>query len=102
MGPDIEAIVYLYASCDRGFFYPRVRAGDWTAFRDRFTGEILSPSSEQLRDFADLTLANEVDVATTGNVSGTLPEWFVSLIHEFDPLARRKAAESCGQLISAA
>jgi len=102
VGPDVEGAVYFYASCDRGFFYPRIGAGEWTAFRDRFTGEMFTPSEQQLRAFADLTLANEADVATCGNASSSLPQWFASLAHEFEPLASREIADACRVLIAKA
>ncbi|WP_051800904.1 DUF6817 domain-containing protein [Streptomyces sp. NRRL F-525] len=57
-----EALVYLYASCDRGAVYPRVDGTTEFAFRDRFTGRELSPPADQLRAFFEITAANELDV----------------------------------------
>jgi hypothetical protein len=63
IGEDAEQLVYFYASCDRRFSYPQLgqRAG---LFRDRFTGTVLSPPLTTRRDFAELTAANELDIAT--------------------------------------
>ena len=63
IGEEAERLVYFYASCDRHFSYPRLPepAG---AFRDRFTGTVLSPPRATRRDFAELTAANELDIAT--------------------------------------
>ncbi|WP_329115731.1 DUF6817 domain-containing protein [Streptomyces sp. NBC_01353] len=61
IGTEAEEIVYLYASCDREFSYPGIGREDGL-FRDRFTGETLTPTAMQRRDFAELTAANELDV----------------------------------------
>ncbi len=43
MGDESEALVYFYAACDRGFFYPQLEDGasrlEDLRCRDRFTGE---------------------------------------------------------------
>lgn len=62
IGEDAEQLVYFYASCDRRFSYPHLaqRAG---LFRDRFTGAVFCPQFAMRRDFAELTAANELDIA---------------------------------------
>jgi hypothetical protein len=62
IGEEAERLVYLYASCDRRFSYPHLadRAGP---FKDRFTGTVLRPPQSLRRDFAELTAANELDLA---------------------------------------
>ncbi|WP_106401181.1 DUF6817 domain-containing protein [Actinocorallia populi] len=60
-GPETEALVYLYGSCDRSFTYSRLST-DGT-FRDRFTGLETHPPRPLLRDFAELSVANELDIA---------------------------------------
>ncbi len=102
VGADVEATVYLYASCDRCFLYPRIGAGERDAFRDRFTGQVLSPSMAQLRAFADLTLANEADVARRDGAANLSPQWFISLVRQFEPLASREVADACARLTSIA
>lgn len=62
IGEEAERLVYFYASCDRHFSYPHL-AEPAGAFRDRFTGTVLSPPQALRRDFADLTAANELDIA---------------------------------------
>lgn len=62
IGAEAEALVYLYGSCDRGHSYPRLAAGGEAAFRDRFTGALFEPPRERLRDFAEITVANELDI----------------------------------------
>ena len=62
-GGEAERLVYLYASCDRRFSYPHL-ATPAGPFRDRFTGTVLRPPLPLRRDFAELTAANELDIAT--------------------------------------
>ncbi|MDT9701794.1 DUF6817 domain-containing protein [Streptomyces sp. P17] len=62
IGPDAEAIVYFYASCDRAASYPSF-ADSAPAFRDRFTGRTYAPDLHLRRDFAEVTVANELDLA---------------------------------------
>ncbi|MFD7031503.1 DUF6817 domain-containing protein [Streptomyces sp. NPDC059917] len=65
IGAEAEALVYFYASCDRAASYPGLAAPDGApvTFRDRFTGEEFTPTPQQRRDFAELTVANELDLA---------------------------------------
>ncbi|MFF7755352.1 DUF6817 domain-containing protein [Streptomyces sp. NPDC007971] len=62
IGPEAEEIVYLYASCDRKATYPDLARPNAT-FHDRFTGRahVLAPRAR--RDFAELSAANELDLA---------------------------------------
>jgi hypothetical protein len=62
-GEEAERLVYLYASCDRRFSYPHL-AESAGPFKDRFTGTVLRPPLPLRRDFAELTAANELDIAT--------------------------------------
>ncbi|GIH97725.1 DUF6817 domain-containing protein [Planobispora siamensis] len=56
IGPRAEALVYLYASCDRRATYPALR------FADRFTSRPVDPCDAELRAFVLITAANEIDV----------------------------------------
>ncbi|MEY9903859.1 hypothetical protein ABIA35_000065 [Catenulispora sp. MAP12-49] len=62
IGERTEALVYLYASCDRAATYPRLRGGERPVFRDRFTQADLQPAEADLRAFLEITAANELDV----------------------------------------
>ena len=62
IGPDAEALVYDYASCDRKATYAGLADYD-APFHDRFTGGTFLPSLSRRRDFAELTAANELDLA---------------------------------------
>ncbi|MFF7274776.1 DUF6817 domain-containing protein [Streptomyces griseorubiginosus] len=60
IGPEAEAVVHFYASCDRGATYPHLLE---PLFRDRFTGRTCAPDPLLCRDFAEITAANELDLA---------------------------------------
>jgi hypothetical protein len=67
IGPEAEAFVYFYASCDRDAFYPQLTSpvtgrGD-LRFLDRFDASQREPSAEYVTLFVDLTFANEVELA---------------------------------------
>ena len=62
IGDRAEALVYLYASCDRGAVYPQLGGARPVVFRDRFTGAEHVPSETDLRAFTEITAANELDV----------------------------------------
>jgi hypothetical protein len=60
-GADVERVVYRYAACDRAKTWRELsRTGEvW----DRFTGATERLAPEDLREFADLSIVNELDVA---------------------------------------
>ena len=62
IGERPEALVHLYASCDRAATYPRLRAGARPVFRDRFARVDFQPVAEDLGAFLEITAANELDV----------------------------------------
>nr|WP_030500999.1 hypothetical protein [Micromonospora purpureochromogenes] len=62
VGERAEALVYLYASCDRAATYPRLGGDRRPVFRDRFTGTDHDPATDNLRAFLEITAANELDV----------------------------------------
>jgi hypothetical protein len=62
IGDQAEALVYLYASCDRATVYPRIDGTTAVAFRNRFTGQEHYPPTDDLRAFLEITAANELDV----------------------------------------
>ncbi|MET7510438.1 DUF6817 domain-containing protein [Streptomyces albidoflavus] len=62
IGAEAEALVYLYAACDRPATYPRL-ADPEAPFHDRFTGTATLPARQARRDFTELSAANELDLA---------------------------------------
>lgn len=65
IGDEAEAIVYRYAACDRDRFHPRIGTSDETRFADRFDARDQAITTAELRDFCELTLANELDLAAS-------------------------------------
>jgi hypothetical protein len=55
IGTDAEAIVYFYAACDRGAFYPALGHDDAPVFRDRFTAAQYVPDEAAVRTFVELS-----------------------------------------------
>ena len=62
IGPDAEALVYLYGACDRSTSYPQFPLGNSFTLADRFTGDDMRLTAEETRAFVALTFANEIDV----------------------------------------
>ncbi|MGR4878450.1 DUF6817 domain-containing protein [Streptomyces sp. LARHCF249] len=95
IGAGAEEIVYFYASCDRAASYPTL-GGSEAAFRDRFTGRVHSPALELRRDFAELSAANELDLARTD--PGFRARWgsdLLSLFGGFRELLSEPAWREC-------
>jgi hypothetical protein len=76
IGPEAEALVYFYASCDRDAFYPQLTSSltdpGELRFVDRFAAKSSTPTVEYVTLFVDLTFANEVElaVASPGGPAG--------------------------------
>ena len=100
VGSEVEELVYLYASCDREFVYPRLSEGGTVSFKDRFTGLVFHPTPRQLQNFVDITLANESDVGVIGSRSLEIPEWLVSLHSDIQHLASDSVREGFQSLVS--
>jgi hypothetical protein len=100
VGPEVDALVYLYASCDRNFVYPSLREGVAPTFRDRFNGRVFEPGEHQLRAFIDLTLANEADVGMVGPGVLEPPGWLRSLFEQIGTRASDSVQDGFNRLIS--
>jgi hypothetical protein len=101
VGRDVEALVYFYASCDRGYVYPGLGEGGRRDFKDRFSGRTFSPTNSQLREFVDLTLANEFDVGVVGPDAESPPEWLLAMFGHIQHLASDPVREGFARLTSA-
>ncbi|GHE91248.1 hypothetical protein GCM10018785_67330 [Streptomyces longispororuber] len=62
IGAEAEALVHRYASCDRAATHPAL-AEPTGPFRDRLTGATSVLSARERADLAELTAANELDLA---------------------------------------
>ena len=63
LGSEVEEIVYQYCACDRNHFWPQLGIVNDPEFLNRFTGQSFDLSSDLLRDFCELTVANELEIA---------------------------------------
>jgi hypothetical protein len=103
-GGDVEETVYFYASCDRSFLYPQLSRTGPVCFRDRLLDETHEPSDAGLRDFVDLTLANELDVALARRPEGPpVPvPWIGTLVEQMERRASPGARRGASRLLSTA
>ncbi|MFI0978401.1 DUF6817 domain-containing protein [Streptomyces sp. NPDC021093] len=95
IGPEAEAVVYFYASCDRRATYP-VLTDPAMRFTDRFTGLIRTPALQERRDLAELTAANELDIARIDDAFRK--RWGADLLNlftGFGPLLSPAARQDC-------
>lgn len=63
IGVEAEALAYLYGACDREAFHPRIGTKTQLMFCDRFSGTEYGIRREQLAQFCELTVANELEIA---------------------------------------
>lgn len=102
IGDEAEAIVHLYASCGRSATYPGLD-GPSPVFHDRFTGREFTPTDRQLRDFAELTAVNELDIARVD--PRFRRRWGADLLALFTrlrPLLSEHARSDCEQVLGPA
>ncbi|MFE1290184.1 DUF6817 domain-containing protein [Streptomyces sp. NPDC058751] len=100
IGAEAEAVVYLYASCDRKASHPTLTDTD-AAFRDRFTDRVYTPTLQLRRDFAELSAANELDIARVD--SAFREKWgpgLLRLFGRFRPLLSEDAWRECRTVLS--
>ena len=98
-GGQVESLVYFYASCDRAFVYPQLGVPGPVAFRDRFSGDTFHPPAGALRDFVDLTLANEIEIALPSDDSPT-PSWLVQFFEQTEARASDRARQEARALLT--
>ncbi|MFJ9692265.1 DUF6817 domain-containing protein [Kitasatospora sp. NPDC101183] len=99
IGEEAEELVHAYASCDREASY-RTLAVDGSEFTDRFTGERLRPTAQQRRDFAELTAANELDIAAVSpEMRARYGPALLELFTGWRPLLSEPAWEHCRKVL---
>ncbi|GAB1262266.1 DUF6817 domain-containing protein [Aurantivibrio plasticivorans] len=67
IGAQAESVVYCYCACDRKHFFSQVGISTPPVYRDRFTGQTRYLSAQELRDFCELTAANESELGLEGS-----------------------------------
>jgi hypothetical protein len=99
IGKEAEALVYLYCACDRTYTWPRIGTEDPVRFRDRFADEIIDMPADELRDFCELTVANENDIASrTPSFLEENRETFRDLFGRMEGLVSRHATADARRL----
>lgn len=93
IGPDAEALVYLYGACDRARTYCELGRQPLPMV-DRFTGKEKAIQGSELRDFAVLTIANELDVARHAQLPASTHEAIHGLITALATYAPEEAARA--------
>jgi hypothetical protein len=63
IGDAAENIVYSYCACPREIFWPQIGKVANPIFKDRFTDDEYSVGIEWLKNFCELTVANELEIA---------------------------------------
>ncbi|MEU6179158.1 DUF6817 domain-containing protein [Streptomyces coeruleorubidus] len=100
IGAEAEAIVYLYGSCDRKATYSALADAD-AAVHDRFTSRPHIPEPQLRHDFAELTVANELDLACID--PSFRAQWggkLLALFARFRPLLSQPAWSSCQAVLA--
>jgi uncharacterized protein DUF6817 len=102
IGAEAESLVYLYASCDRQATYATI-TDDAMRFHDRFTSFTRTPTLQEKKDFAEITAANELDIA---HVDSAFREgWGDNLLDLFTrlrPLLSTAAWQDCESVLGGA
>jgi hypothetical protein len=105
MGTEVEETIYFYAACDRSYLYPQLSRPGSVRYRDRFTDVTFEPSATGLRDFVDLTLANELDVAfgpLPSSGPAAAPPWIGPLVDQMVDRASPGAGQGARQALESA
>jgi len=101
IGCPAEEIVYQYCACDRKAFFSRVGQDENPRFPNRFTGESYYLSDGMLRDFCELTVANEIEIAIDNSAfinqhGKELGLLFINMAPYLSLFAQKAAAEIFG------
>ena len=63
VSPQAEEIIYQYCACDRDYFWPQLGLAENPKFRNRFTLQTCQLEPQAVKDFCELTAANELEIA---------------------------------------
>ncbi|MEV6109414.1 DUF6817 domain-containing protein [Streptomyces sp. NPDC051940] len=100
IGPEAEAVVYAYAACDRPRTYPGLPTPG-ASLHDRFTGGTRPLNARLRRDLAELTAANELDLAHTDPAFRTTRAApLLALFTSLRPLLTPAAWQDCETTLS--
>lgn len=86
IGRAAEEIVYEYCACDRNDFFAKIGQYTNPEFKNRFTEKSYYLSESMLRNFCELTAANEIEIAVDN--SAFLSQHGVELNRLFNQMAQ--------------
>ena len=64
IGVEAESLAYLFGACNRSVFYPRIGTDSQHLFADRFGNSDYEISLLQLAQLCEITVANEMEIAS--------------------------------------
>jgi Domain of unknown function (DUF6817) len=100
IGHEAEAMVYLYCSCDRDNVWPQIGGSSNVEFRDRFTGQTYLLSDHELSNFCELTVANELEIATDNpEFKNTHGQSLFKLFRKMQPYLSHQANLAIGEVL---
>ncbi|WP_427854356.1 DUF6817 domain-containing protein [Leptospira tipperaryensis] len=67
IGEKSETLVFLYGSCDRGYFYSQFGKNETIKHKNWMTKEIRILTRKETEDLCELTAANELELALTND-----------------------------------
>ena len=96
IGSEAESIAYLYGACDRQTFHPRIGTAAALQFVDRFTRSEYPIESPALRDFCELTLANELELGRSSEAFFVKHrDDLAALAAQMAPFVSARARDAC-------
>ncbi len=101
IGSEAEEIVYQYCASDRETFFSRIGRDSNPVFPNRFTGKTYSLTENMLRDFCELTAANEIEIAIDnpdflGQYGAELKELFLQMTPYLSAFAQQEVTKVFG------
>lgn len=95
IGKEAEDIVYTYCACDRDYFWPQFSTPNSLQFRNRFSGELLQLTHQQLCHFCELTVANEIEIAQgNSDFINSHGDYLLALFTNMQPYLSKQARSS--------
>jgi hypothetical protein len=82
IGDEAESLAYLFGACNRTVFYPRIGTDAQRMFADRFTRAEYEISLRQLAELCEITLANEMEIASNSPEFKALHGRYLSQLFE--------------------
>lgn len=100
IGAEAERLAYLYGACARDAFHPRIGTANQLRFTDRFAGCDYAITLADLRDLCEITVANELELASAGDHFRARHACeLVALVERMEGLVTRAAVAAARDLL---